>query len=186
MTAAPSTVSPWQGQPYTRSAAVLTFALTGTPAPQGSKSYKGQSRSGRAIMVESSKSLKPWRTEVTKAITVALRTTAAPTAAGWPLLGPVGIDLVFTVPRPKSAPKTRRTWPIVKPDVDKLARAVLDAGTFAGLWGDDSQVVDLHPFKVYPSETPRALRVPGLYATVFLIDAHVTVPAVQTQLEVTQ
>lgn len=165
-------VTPWHGEPYVRSAAVLTFAYPGNPVPQGSKSYKGQSRSGRAILVESSKALKPWRNEVTKAIAVAMTQSRPP--AGWPLLGPVAIDLVFTVPKPKSAPKTRQTWPIVKPDVDKLARALLDAATFAGAIGDDAQVVELHTYKVYPGETPRALRVPGVIGVVHLVEPQPT------------
>ncbi len=89
---------------------------------------------------------------------------------GVPFLGPIAVELCFTMRKPVGAPKTRRTWPIVYPDVDKCARAVLDAATLAGLWGDDSQVVDLHAWKVYPLETPRALRQPGLHATVYLID----------------
>lgn len=168
MTAASTIVTPWQGEPYARSATVLTFACAGVPAPQGSKSYKGQSRSGHAILVESSKALKPWRTEVTRAIEIAMRQATPP--AGWPLIGPIAIELVFTVPKPKSAPKTRRTWPIVKPDVDKLARALLDAATYAGMIGDDSQVVELHAYKVYPSETRRALRQPGVVGTVYLVE----------------
>jgi crossover junction endodeoxyribonuclease RusA len=60
---------------------------------------------------------------------------------------PVYVRLEFVLPRPVSTPK-RRTPPAVKrPDVDKLARAVLDALTSAGALADDSQVVDLHPIK---------------------------------------
>lgn len=171
MTAAPA-LTPWPGAPYARHAAVLTFALLGSPVPQGSKSFKGMSRSGRAIMVESAKGLKPWRAQVQKTIATAMGQAASP-PLGWPLLGPVAIDLVFTVPKPKAAPKTRVTWPIVAPDVDKLVRGVLDAATYAGLWGDDAQVIDVHAFKAYPAETPGALRGPGLFGTVHLIDPHV-------------
>lgn len=176
MTAAPA-LTPWPGAPYVRHATVLTFALLGSPVPQGSKSFKGTTRSGRAILVESAKGLKPWRALVQKAIAAAM--VAAPRPPhGWPLLGPVAIDLVFTVPKPKAAPKRRITWPIVAPDVDKLVRAALDAATYAGLFGDDAQVVDVHAFKVYPGETPGALRAPGLFGTVHLIDPHV-VPVVE-------
>jgi len=160
--------APWDGVPYQRSAPVLTFALHGLPISQGSKSFKGISRSGRAILVESSKALKPWRGMVQAAIRAAMCNTPAP-AAGWPLLGPLAVDLCFTMRKPVSAPKGRRTWPIVYPDLDKLCRAVFDVGKLiqpTPLWHDDSQVVDLHAWKVYPLETPRALRAPA----VFLID----------------
>lgn len=182
MTSAARADARWQGVPYERSATVLTFALLGLPIAQGSKSFKGVSRSGRAIMVESAKGLKPWRANVHTVIRAAIGRHPAP-PAGWPLLGPLAVDLCFTMPRPKSAPKTRRTWPVVKPDVDKVARAVLDSGTTAGLWGDDSQVVDLHAWKVYPLETPRALRAPGLHAVVYTIDPQLAPAGEQTTLE---
>jgi len=172
MTTAPL-APPFVGEPYERPAEpVLTFTLLGLPISQGSKSFKGISRSGRAILVESSKALKPWRAMVQTAITAAMRNTPTP-AAGWPLLGPLAVDLCFTMRKPVSAPKGRRTWPIVYPDLDKLCRAVFDVGKLiqpTPLWHDDSQVVDLHAWKVYPLETPRALRAPGLTAAVYLID----------------
>ncbi len=159
--------APFPGVPYQRSVPVLTFALHGVVQPQGSKT--GFIRGGKVVLVEAVKGLKPWRAAVRLAIEAAMTRTAPP-ALGWPILGPVAVELIFTMPKPKSAPKLRRTWPIVKPDVSKLARAVEDSATDAGLWGDDSQVVDLHAWKVYPLETPRALRQPGLHATVYLID----------------
>src|SRR6266496_5560569 len=133
---------PYPGVPYLRSVPVLTFALHGLPISQGSKSYKGHRR-GKPVLVESAKGLKPWRGMVQTAITHAMR-MAVPPRAGWPLLGPVAVDLCFTMRRPVGAPKTRRTWPIVYPDLDKLVRAVEDSATDAGLWHDDAQVVDLH------------------------------------------
>jgi Holliday junction resolvase RusA-like endonuclease len=168
----PARVAPaWQGEPYERPAhPVLTFTLLGLPISQGSKSFKGISRSGRAILVESSKALKPWRASVQGAIQAAIAAAAADAPGGFPLLGPIAIDLCFTMRKPLSAPKRRRTWPIVYPDLSKCVRAVEDAATYAGLWHDDAQVVDCHAWKVYPLETPRALRAPGLAAAVYLID----------------
>jgi len=126
VTAAPIDV-PWLGEPYARSATVLSFALLGLPIAQGSKSFKGTTRSGRAIMVESAKGLKPWRAEIQKTIKDAIAHAGIVPPGGYPLLGPLAVDLVFTMPKPKAAPKTRVTYPIVRPDVDKLARAVFDA-----------------------------------------------------------
>src|SRR6266702_4275221 len=153
MTSAARVDVPYTGVPYQRSAPVLTFALHGLPISQGSKS------------------LTPWRTSVQTVIEATIRRTPYNVLTGGvPFLGPIAVELCFTMRKPVGAPKTRRTWPIVYPDVDKCSRAVLDAATLAGLWGDDAQVVDLHAWKVYPLETPRALRQPGLHATVYLID----------------
>lgn len=174
--------------PYERTAPVLSFTVHGDPKPQGSKSGFVNPKTGKVNMVESSKYLKPWRGTVTRAIKDAIR-AAAPAAGGFPLLGPVAVELVFTMPKPKSAPKTRVTWPIVYPDVDKLTRAILDAGKYGGAWKDDSQIVDVHATKVYPLEAPGALRQPGVTATVYLIGQQPTAdPGVQAALfqEITQ
>jgi crossover junction endodeoxyribonuclease RusA len=69
-----------------------------------------------------------------------------------PYDGPVIVRLRFVMPRPKSAPKTRRIWPAKRPDIDKLARSCLDSITDAGLWKDDGQVVELHAAKDYPHQ----------------------------------
>ncbi|WPM94370.1 RusA-like Holliday junction resolvase [Arthrobacter phage Cupello] len=69
---------------------------------------------------------------------------------------PVRVDLTFYMPRPAghfrqdgtlraSAPK----WPAVKPDIDKLERAVFDAITAAGVWADDSRAVVVAKSKQY-------------------------------------
>lgn len=105
-----------------------TVFVPGRPAPQGSKRHLGN-----GIMVEASKAVKPWRVDVAWAVRAHFPT---------PLDGPVRLELEFVMPRPKSAPK-RSTPPAVKrPDLDKLARAVLDAITGVVV-SDDSQIVEL-------------------------------------------
>ncbi|WP_312681328.1 hypothetical protein [Stenotrophomonas chelatiphaga] len=42
----------------------IRIVVYGSPAPQGSKSFKGLAKSGRAILVESSKKVCPWRQDV--------------------------------------------------------------------------------------------------------------------------
>jgi crossover junction endodeoxyribonuclease RusA len=128
------------------------FAL---PAPQGSKSFKGLSKKGHAILVESSKNVKPWREAVVYA---ALEYVNLGNSC---ISGAISVEMVFTLPKPKSAPKTRRTWPDRKPDCSKLIRSTEDALVDAGVIEDDARIVDLHARKVFPKEDKDALHVPG-------------------------
>lgn len=70
----------------------------------------------------------------------------------------VMVDVTFVLKRPKATPKTKTPPAVKKPDVDKLARAVLDAITGI-VYNDDSQVVELHARKrlAYLDETPGAI-----------------------------
>lgn len=128
----------------------------GSPAPQGSKKFVGRTKDGRGIMAESSKKVRPWRQDV-KAAATAVRN-------GQPAMdGPLVVRMVFTVPKPASAPKRSRTWPCKKPDVSKLARSTEDALVDAGLIADDARIVEYARLaKVYPGEDPEALEVPGV------------------------
>ncbi len=143
----------------------LEFVVYGIPAPQGSKSFKGL-RDGRALLVESSKKVKPWRAAVRTAAVVA--TSAVP---GWvPLDGPLVAAMVFTLPKPVSAPKRRRTWPMRYPDVSKLCRATEDAMSGV-VWADDARVVEYRRLaKAYPGEARGALDMPGAVIRVWRMD----------------
>ena len=123
----------------------------GIPGPQGSKRHVGN-----GVMVESSKKVKPWR-EAVHAAALALRNGAPP------LDGPIMARMVFTLPKPVSAPKRRRTYPCRLPDLSKLVRSTEDALTTAGIWRDDARVVEYTRLaKVYPGEDPEALEAPGV------------------------
>ena len=139
----------------------LTVTVYGLAGPQGSKTPVGWGRSrktGKAIplMRESSKKVKPWRDKVTDAITAAILRGDAHALAG-----PVRADITFTMPKPINAPKRRRTYPAVSPDIDKLERSTYDAITAAKAWEDGGRVIESHTRKVYPSEHPDALPEPG-------------------------
>lgn len=133
----------------------MRIVAYGLPAPQGSKKYVGQSRSGRGILVESSAKVKPWR-QCVHAAAVNARNGAAP------LDGPLRVRMIFTLPKPKSAPKTRQTFPCRLPDGSKLQRSTEDALTDAGVWTDDARVVEWVGAKRYPNEGPDALEAPGV------------------------
>lgn len=141
---------------------MIAFAVYGIPGPQGSKKFVGRAKSGRGLMVESSAKVKPWREAVKWAARNAM---AGPD--GWAALdGPLRLTMVFTLPKPASAPKTRQTWPMRMPDGSKLQRSTEDALTDAGLWADDARVVEWSGAKRYPGEGADALDSPGVWITV--------------------
>jgi len=147
-------------------APALTITAHGEPKPQGSKTM-GRTFGGKPIMREANKGTKPWRENVAWAARIA----AEQAGITEPLAGPVRVSVVFTMPKPVSAPKRRRTWPAVKPDVDKLQRALFDALTTAGVWSDDARVIDVHAVKAYPSEHPQALTAPGVHVRIWPVTA---------------
>lgn len=108
----------------------LSLFVPGRPAPQGSKRHVGN-----GVMVEMSKYVKPWRSDIRDAL-----------IAEWdgkpPLYGPIALELAFVMQRPASLSVRKPTPPAVKrPDWDKLSRAVCDAITSAQVYKDDSQIV---------------------------------------------
>ena len=73
-----------------------------------------------------------------------------------PLEGPVAVDVVVVLARPKTPTRghatygtTQRTWCAKRPDIDNLAKSLLDGIGLAVLWKDDKQVVSLSMLKVY-------------------------------------
>lgn len=120
------------------SPSVIRFQVHGLPIAQGS--YRSWVVNGKPVITSTAKGLASWRRLVAD---VAQRFAPAE-----PWEGPVGILLDFGIPKPKSAPKTRRVWPDKRPDVDKLCRSVLDALTYV-IFADDSQVVHLRATKDY-------------------------------------
>jgi crossover junction endodeoxyribonuclease RusA len=135
----------------------LTFDVLGNPAPQGSKRAIVNRYTGKAAMVEDSSRTKPWRADVREAALHAWD-------IGEPFAEAIRIDLTFRFLRPMghygarglrgSAPAAK----VTKPDVDKLARAVLDA-IKGVVYRDDAQVVELHVRKrwVLGGEAPGCL-----------------------------
>lgn len=128
---------------------IVYFTCYGVAAPQGSKV---KTRHG---MRESSARLKPWRGQVALAAAEEMHRQGHGTRV---LDGPVRVHATFILPRPKghfgtgkNAAKLKLSapvYPTVAPDVDKCARAILDAITGI-IVRDDSQVADLYAAKRY-------------------------------------
>lgn len=114
---------------------VLRFHILGVPVPQGSK--KGFKRGKHiAIVDDNAAELAPWRANVSHAA------YEARVAANHATMdGPVALRYTFVFPRTKAA-RRRDFWKAVKPDGDKLERALWDGMTDAGVYRDDGQVVD--------------------------------------------
>ncbi len=138
------------------------IAVYGLPAPQGSKKFLGLAKSGRGILGESSKKVKPWR-EAVKAAAMAVRDKP-------PIDAPVRVCMTFTLPKPSGAPKRRRTFPMRTPDLSKLVRSTEDALTDAGIWRDDARVIEAVTGKAYPGERLGALDCPGAYIEVYVLE----------------
>jgi len=114
-------------------------------------------------MIESCKETKSWREAVKCAALDELEKGALSIErhCNGAIIGAVSMEITFTLPKPKSAPKSRRTWPDKKPDLSKLVRSTEDALTDAGVWEDDARVVKTVSRKVFPGEHPKALHIPG-------------------------
>lgn len=115
---------------------IITFRVEGEPAPKGSKRHVGNGR-----MIESSKKLPAWMR--------AVKQEATKNRPSAPVDAPVSVFMDFYLPRPK---RPRYDVPAVKPDVDKLARSVLDGLEAAGVITNDSRVTKLRATKHYASD----------------------------------
>jgi len=89
-----------------------------------------------------------------------------------PLDCALAVRLRFELPRPKSRCRKRdptdALFCTTKPDVDNLAKAVLDALTQDGWWTDDSRIVDIAVSKYWhakggrPGCTIEVVELPGI------------------------
>ena len=147
---------------------VLTAHVVGLPVTQGSMKGFQLGRSTRVVNSNEA-TLKPWREAVRSTLVAAI----AEQYPDWtPIAGPVTVRLWFALPKPMSAPKTKRIWPIGprSGDIEKLVRAVHDAASDAGVWFHDSQVCRLLASKDYPGPEMHQT-VPGVRLTIAPWDA---------------
>lgn len=132
----------------------LSFFVTGIPVGKGSmKAFVPPGGKYAGVTHDGAKS-KPW------ASSIAFAAAEEAKRVGWqPILGGgIRVALRFDMPRPqghygsgKNVAKLKPSAPMfhtTKPDIDKMARLLLDA--LKGIvWKDDSQVVGLQVAKRY-------------------------------------
>lgn len=149
---------------------LITFASYFKPAPQGSKTATGRTRTTRSgrqtpLLRESSRGVKPFREAVAWNAKMAVRKLSQAERHQFPLEGPLVARMVFTVQR-NTRGKLFADAPSVHPDVSKFVRAAEDA-VKGIVWTDDGRVVgyDL-VWKTYPGRHPEALEKAGLVMAV--------------------
>jgi len=127
----------------------IQFVVSGIPVSQGS--LRAFVRNGKAVQTHGNRTnLDGWRIAVAQ---------EARTACTDMLTGPVAVYLTFLLPRPAGHTGKRGLLPSApafphrKPDIDRLARACLDALTGV-VYLDDAQVTDLVARKRYADGQP--------------------------------
>jgi crossover junction endodeoxyribonuclease RusA len=133
--------------------AFLVIDVEGSPVPQGSFRHVGNGR-----IISANPKLNNWRQTIADQVS---QQTAVRL-----IEGSTRVELVFTLPRPKSVSKARRPRPTTKPDLDKLIRGCLDAISlprYVQLLTDDSIVTDIHACKRYADNTPPGVRITIIY-----------------------
>jgi len=119
------------------------FFVTGHPKPKGSWTPL-RTRDGKIKFRHASNKTAKWCVDAKEQVAILWR--------GPILEGPIFVDLLFLLPRPKTV---SRPYPTGKydGDGDKLTRAMLDAMTGI-VYVDDSQVIDWPGKKRYTDGTP--------------------------------
>lgn len=141
----------------------IVVVAYGRPITQGSKT---RNRYG-GVRDDNAKTLKPWREAIKTAALEVMNHAERLTC-------PVSVKATFSFDRPAGHYRTgcnahllrdsAPAWPANKGsgDIDKCERAIYDALTDAGVWRDDSQVVENANRKVWAGEHEDALRLPGV------------------------
>jgi Holliday junction resolvase RusA-like endonuclease len=128
---------------------VISFFAAGVPKPGGSKTAFMNPKTHKVIVMDSCKKNKEWR----QCVAVFAREAYQ----GEPIEGPVNLDVIFLMPRPKTHLNSKgilkKSAPYEhtkKPDLTKLLRSTEDALVQdAHILKDDSQIVDQHVTKGY-------------------------------------
>lgn len=135
----------------------IVIVVYGKAAPAGSKRGFVNKKTGGVILTDAAKGSRSWKSDV--------KDKAVERMDGWPpLSGPLRVEMLFWVRRPKGhfgsgrnlevVKESSPRFPTVKPDLLKLARAVEDAMTGI-VYGDDAQIVTEVLRKRYTVEAER-------------------------------
>ena len=114
----------------------FTIRVVGSPATQGSK-IPGVTKDGKPYVREDNPpDLGRWRGDIVAAASALVEEHGG----GFDQFVPVVLHVVYHLRRPDSYPRWIE-FPVKKPDLDKLTRAVCDALKDARAYHDDAQVV---------------------------------------------
>jgi Holliday junction resolvase RusA-like endonuclease len=126
---------------------MVQFTIDAPPVPKGRPKF---SKIGGFVRTYTPRKTSDYETIVRETAQQAMGQTEL-------LETPVGVYLYIRLPIPQSYSKKRKEAclsgqekPIKKPDIDNLAKSILD-GMNGIVWKDDSQIVSLHITKVYAS-----------------------------------
>lgn len=117
---------------------MIVFTIWGKPVQKGSTRSFLHRTTRKVITLPAAKGYREWEKEA-----VAVARTAS---RGQTFDGPVKVSLDFVLSLPQSERAAR--WHAVRPDLDKLTRAVLDVLTVAGIVKDDGQVAQIEATKI--------------------------------------
>lgn len=125
----------------------FTFRVYGIPASKGSyRPITGRSHvDGRPVtrLIPMDAKEKPWRQRIVNTIKQCTNIPHITNDYS------VEIHETFYLPRPQTIPPHKRYEPTVKPDLDKLQRALHDALTDSGIITDDSLITSITAEKTY-------------------------------------
>lgn len=152
--------------------APLMFTAYGNPQPQGSY-IQGTSKEGKRYFRPDNPLSLPWREVMQTAAEYAANAMMEPGSRQVIFTGPVTVEAIFWLDRPKGHYRTGRFAHLLRDDapefphrgshggrgatshdVDKYARALLDAMTLALVYADDCQVIRLVVEKLYDPTAP--------------------------------
>lgn len=114
---------------------MISFTVPGNPVAQPRVKAR---KAGNFIQIYTpDKKVKPYKEAIKLVATQAM-------VGRKPMEGPLSVAIFFYIDRPKSHTKKQREqdWHAQKPDLDNLAKAVLDALKDV-TWSDDSQIAEL-------------------------------------------
>jgi Holliday junction resolvase RusA-like endonuclease len=120
-------------------APTISFKVPAVPVAQPRQKNRVVTKNGKPIVMRYTEERHPVQT-----FRVAIQTAFSAAHAGPPIDGPVGVSILFVMPRPKSMTWKSRPMPRVhrrsgRGDWDNLAKAFTDALKHLA-WRDDSQI----------------------------------------------